>query len=353
MRGYNISSLPKGNTLEDRIQLTLQKIKKEVGSNKIVKIDFYLGFCSKDEYQTLRNEVHTLLANEFGNKIPASTVLTNNALSESGQIILCEFINDSSIQVDYKKVLNHPYVTLTHKNGTELISGGIFYNEESVLMSSQRSIDFVEQLLMAEDMDYGHIFKQNNFISEAGEKCAFDGSRQSNSDSFNEIENLFCDPQLYISGKPLTTSINCNFGGITVDFIAFSSHHPDTISISKNTTAQAKYINFNSPEMYFSNVTSCQNDDIEKETLSALTEIFSLIEKQNIDKYDIEALNNQNLKEGFSLIKAHVKSKENLSTVNDILKNVLTNTKIIVLQSENLKPNSNIELEGVISTKTL
>ena len=103
--------------------------------------------------------------------------------------------------IEYKRVLNHPYVVVNHPAGKEVISGGINMHEADFLLATQKAFDFAEQILMAEEMDFGHIYHQWNHIGSPLLMLDNSYGSQQNYQIFNEIRAIFYEPLLFTNGK--------------------------------------------------------------------------------------------------------------------------------------------------------
>ncbi len=353
MRNFSVFNLEEGEYFGKRVKSILTDIKKSLEGQKLIKIDVFLHSVNTEEYMNNCDVITSHIKEVFTNEIPAVTYISNTPAFNKVAIFSCQSISDSSVKVNYKKLLNHPYTTIEHTDGTELISGGIHFNENSSLLNFQRAFDFAEQLLMAEDMNFGHLYRQWNYIPAINNISDFNNASKTNFEIINELKGIFTDETIYKNGYPSVSDIGINLGGITIDFMALSNYsqssHLDMDSDYYLPFSEiAKFINLENKEIWVSG--SCLNfdtsKDIEKQTLKALNETFKLIENKNLESSNINFDKSNNFKTGFKLIKAYVKFETHNQEVQKIIHSVLPDANCIIINTEFFNKDKLIELES-------
>ncbi len=356
MRNFNVFNLGEGEYFEIRVKSTLLDIKKQLEGHKIFKIDVFLHSNNSEEYLNECDIINTYIKEIFKGEIPATTYISNDPAFNDDVLFSCQSNNDNSIKINFKKLLNHHYTTIEHKDGIELISGGIHFNESSQLLSFQRAFDFAEQLLMAEDMNFGNLYRQWNYIPSINEISDFNNSSKSNFEIINELKSIFTDESIYKNGYPSVSDIGINLGGMTIDFMALSNYsQSSTLDIESEYylpfSEIAKFLNLENDEIWISG--SCLNfkptKDIEKQTLKALDETFKLIDCKNLESSNIKTDQKNNFKAGFKLIKAYVKFESHNQEVKKIINSVLPDTNCIIINTEFYNKEKLIELESFTS----
>ncbi len=357
MKITRIFQLLEGNLIEDRIQNTLQNIIKNSKTEKIVKLNFFIGFDKQDEFSNISDEIRNIVKMIFNKEIPALTFISQDNFSNDDIIIECQSINKSDKKINYKTLLNHHYVTITDEESTEIISGGIQFNENSLLMASQRAFDFAEQILMAEDMNFGHIYRQWNYIPNILASSKFDGDSVQNFMIFNQIKELFYEKPLFKNGFPTTSNISCNFGGTTIDFIAVNSSNKHTYPIDDaihqnmsplESESNATLIeSHNDKTIWFSGIKDdSKHNDIEKQTMKCFHNLFNIIDNKNLKENGVDNLLNQNFKDNFNTLRVYIKKEKDFIKASNIINDVLPNIPCIFIKAENIYKESLIEIEG-------
>lgn len=340
MRIIRLFNSLEGNSFESKVKNTLLAIIKESNGKSIVKLNIYLNSDSsenyKDEYITTSN----IIKDVFKKNTPAFNIISHNTDKESNFTIECVFI-DSNLQIKYKSILNHPYVSITHKNGTEIISGGIQFDEESLLFNMQRCFDCAEQILMAEDLNFGHIIIQNNYIPKIEKVSKYDASYISNIEIFNEIKNFFYEEPLFKNGKPLEIILGNYFGNFSMDFTAFSELTDNVKSISiDDKIVNGKLLKTENNEIWLSNPISEKirisktSNDIEQQTFETLKGLLKVIKSNYLEKTDGFISNQNHAKDLFQLIKIYVKHHSDNKKVKEIISETIPNTKILLLNTD-------------------
>ncbi|MCW3785144.1 hypothetical protein [Plebeiibacterium sediminum] len=356
MRNYKIFNLQEGESFVSRVKSTFLEIQKQLADKTITKLDIHIHSTNAETFKDECDILSAAIKESFKNKIPATTFISNHPADNNDVLISCQFYTHSSEKINFKKILDHHYVTIEHKNGIELISGGIHFNENSILLNIQRAFDFAEQLLMAEDMNFGHIVRQWDYITAINENSEYDGSSKNNLEIFNEIKSFFLEESLFKNGYPSVSDNGIYQGGIVIDFMAFNNYeHFTSVNIKSDYylpfSDQAKYLYTDKDEVWISG--SCLNydtsKDIEKQILKALEETFKLIENKNLVASNINIPEPYNFKDGFKLIKAYVRHESYNKEVKDIIHSVLPNTECIIINTEFYSKDKLIEIESFTS----
>ena len=347
MRVVKRVNATEGKTFEERVKKTLHSLIAKNNDNHIVKLDIYVNSTDlvqfKEEYECFADIIQT----EFKNKIPAHSIIYQPLLGNDEFVILAQMYEQSTVEVQYKTLLKHAYVTVKTENSFELFSGAIAFNEDSLLFSTQRCFDFAEQILMAEDLNFGHIYRQYNYIPNVSGASDYDRNKRANLNIFNEVKDLFFEEPLFINGKPLVSNLNNCDSALVIDFNAFQQENMDQQVgfnenlLSESLNAKLIFNDINEFWYYTKPELSSSYSDIEKETIASLKNIFLLKEAANIT-FD-------QTKKNFKFIKVFIKeSYDNMQLEETILK-LLPDTEIILFKSDILPANSNIEIEGMLS----
>jgi hypothetical protein len=381
MRSIQLYNPTEGKSFEIKVKNTLYDIIKKSGNKQIVKLDFYIDSGSQEDFQNEYREIKSIIKGIFKEKTPAFTVISQAPEENKEMIIACHSYN-KNLDVKYKSILDHAYVTVSHNKGLELISGGIQFTEDPFLLSTQRAFDFAEQLLMAEDLNFGHIYRQWNYIPDILHISNISGSDKQNYQIFNEIRSIFYERPLFKSGFPAATGIGCKYGAVTIDFIAFENHTENIKSIASsiqknafeysndmligfalNGSAdkatplfeRAKFSNIDSKEVWISGTASIENqetkftDDVEKQTLHTLKSIFALIDDKSLSNNNIIPLSKKPLKDCFQQMTAYIKYQSDIPKVKEIVNSSLPNTPCVFVNADICRDNLLVEIEGLVS----
>ncbi|MCW3806406.1 hypothetical protein [Plebeiibacterium marinum] len=339
---------------ETRIHLTISDIKKQLINKIIVKTDFYIDSENNEEFENTCEIIKDNMKLVFKDQIPAITFISQKPESNNELYIVCHTVNQQFAKVNFKKVLDHHYITIEHKNGMELLSGGISFNDSSPLLKIQRTMDLAEQILMAEEMNFGHIFRQWDYIPSIAQKTEFNGSVKTTNEIFNEVKSYFLEEALYKSGYPAVSNINVKNGNFTIDFMAFNNYEAfSSLNVESDYylpfSDQGKLINIEKEEIWFSG--SCLNfepaKDVEKQILKCLQESFKLIEKDLVQPSN--SPENNSIKANIKYITAYVKHESYNNKVRDFISQVAPDCTIVITNTEFYQKDKLVEIEGYCS----
>lgn len=316
MRIVKFISAKAGNTFESRIKNTLHHILKEDNKQAIVKLDIIINNEVEEEFNEEYECFVETMKTVFKDKMPAHSIVFQHIPGNEEFVIHYQVYENTNIQ--YKKLLNHHYVTVKHDAGIELFSGAISFKEDSLLFSAQRCFDFAEQILMAEDLNFGHIYRQWNYIPQINGLSDYDRQKRANIYIFNEIKNIFFEEALLINGNPLESDINNLDRRLSIDFNALGPYPENTHTKLKdkenytqeNTGIKSKFIYNDSHEYWFTSASDHDHisHDIEQQTIQTLKNIFTLKEKYKVEP---------NIQDHCKFIKVKIKNSEDCKTVKN------------------------------------
>ncbi len=345
MRFIKLINALEGNSYESRVRNTLQSLLKSNTDNYIVKLDVIINSNGPSSFDEEYNCVKETIVDIFKKKIPAFSIIYQPLCTNTEFTIQYQIYNKST-DVHYKNLLNHPYVTVKHEGGLEVFSGAISFKEDTLLFSAQRCFDFAEQILMAEDLDFGHIYRQWNYIPKINGSSAYDHKERKNINIFNEISNFFYEETLLINGKPVISNINNKNNTLLLDFNAFEENTDKKLSnfdlseLSPKLNIELIYNGSNECWFKSNSNTESLSLDIEHQTIQILKSISAL---KDICKADMD------IDKQFNYIKVTISKSEDCTRVEELITGLLPNVEIFMVKSESNHSNALVEVEGIIS----
>jgi hypothetical protein len=222
--------------LETVLEKSVGKLIKDVrdagGSlNEIVKLTVFLKTDDTNEISALKTELAELLKKEFGQDMPAYTVLGQPSLSGSDILLEAIFLDrGSKLKVDRNTFNKQSYVVISSGKGSSrlIVSGGLSSpGGDDIVFECQRVLDLAEQLLLKEDLDFSGITDQRNYIPMPHAKSRYGNSDTKNISIFENIRNLYYDPEMF-KGKslPAFAAVGIRGGSVTVDLTALAERLP-------------------------------------------------------------------------------------------------------------------------------
>ncbi len=357
MRFVEIVEPDDGDTFEMKVRNSFNSLLKENKGKHIVELKMFLNSVHIDAFTDEKNYVEEAIKTIFKNKIPASSIIYT-PISNGREFAIQYQIYDGNSEIEYKTLLAHHYVTAKSKTGTELFSGGISFNEDSLLFAAQHCFDFAEQILMAEDMNFGHIYRQWNYIPSVKQSTNHKHVNNDEVSIFNEIKDFYYEDALFTNGKPISSNIHHFNHTLQIDFIAFAGNvnncktdKQDISWLNNLSDFKVKCPNNGSSELWFSSINKeaaaefdSQNmqlpeQDIEKQTLQILKNIVELI-KTCQTRLNSEA--------ALIFLEVSVKLGQDDKKVEELIKNSLPQIQTLFV---NCTPNNTVslvEIEGLI-----
>ena len=232
----------KGST-ENQVEQSLIQLKKDIQAKtlkpeNLVKLNVFIHAEENAEFLEIKKDVRHLIEEIYKKDIPAFTIIAQPPLS--GNEVLLEghvLKTREGVKTERHKFGKHPYVVVSYNGGKrrEVYSGGISFDDGSdFILDCQRVFDFAEQLLMKEDLKFGNVIRQWNYIPSILSEKKVGNNVLQNYQIFNDIRALHYIPELFGNGFPAATGIGCNAGNVTIDFIAVHSEEDTTVMPLKN-----------------------------------------------------------------------------------------------------------------------
>ena len=237
-------------SLENHVKQALTSLKRDIqekGYNikSIIKLNVFIKTDGEVEFFEIKEKIETLISKLFPENIPAYTIISQPPLA--GNSILLEgyvLEKKAGLKIERYKLSKHHYVVVSYSKGKrrEIYSGGITIDKSRDFISDcQNAFDFAEQLLMKEDMNFGNIVRQWNYIPSILSVNKFENGSLQNYQIFNDIRALYFDPEMFKNGFPAATGIGANYGSVIIDFIAVNSEDETTVIPIKSPVQQNAY----------------------------------------------------------------------------------------------------------------
>lgn len=350
MRFVEIVEPELGNTFEIRFENTLNSLLKENKDKHIVKLEVFVNNAHLKDFLENQDFIKDSLKTIFKDRTPAFTIVYLPICSGSEFTIQYQMY-DGDVEIEYKSLLDHSYVIAKSEKGIELFSGGISFNETSLMLSAQRGLDLSEQILMAEAMHFGDIYRQWNYIPNAPQSTSQRSDNKDGLTIFEEIRSLYYDEELFINGQPLNNNIPHFSHNLLIDFMAFSTYADDSIEtydsswLNAHNNLKTRIVFDGKQELWFSNLPLLsdayaeQNNDIEKQTIHILKNIAKLLETSKL---------NFNKDAKLCFIKVNIKPGEDYKKVEKHIKLSLPEVPNLLVGSNTTNSGMLVEIEGWI-----
>ena len=326
-------------SLESKLEQSVYKFLSEVRDagvslKKIFKLNVFLKTDNESELSDIREEFSNLMKKEFSKNMPAYTIVSQPSLS--GNDILLEGVSideGEEIKIERRIFYKHPYVVLSSgKNDPRMIvSGGISVpGEEDLVFESQRVLDFAEQLLLKEDLDYSHIISQSNYIPSIFTVSKYGNEKLKNIQVYDNVRSLYYSTELFKDGHPELTATGTNTGDITMDFVALSGKMPSEDGDSGNSSLLSTDMFVNS-DIVTEELSGMNTEEQTKHVLRSILQKLSVSE--NGDK--------------ISYLRIYLKDKADLPLVKSIIGQNINAVNIVYLEADISNEDMKIYMEAI------
>ncbi|WP_289053243.1 hypothetical protein [Carboxylicivirga marina] len=264
-----------------------------ISTLSIVKIECILPVHTPDELVTCSEAFSSVLQTVFEKQQPANTLLAQELINSNNKAMLRFTIcDDHETKIEYKEFQKHNYCLLTKLDEKVLVSGGIHFQSSSdALRSVQQTFDFVEQLLDHEEMHFGHIAHQSNYLSDIQSDNKDPLTGWTTLQTIEEIRSLYYDPNLFKHGYPLQVINHIQTEDFITDFIAAYKDGFPTAQFDQNDSSeQTQSCYIRGLNQVFVNPTideACSSSEEQLNTaLKNIKEILKASTKQTSDVFE-------------------------------------------------------------------
>ncbi len=379
-------------SFENQIEQSLTEFKNSLAAKgqkvkSVIKLNVFVKSEGIAEFSEIK-EIVTGLMNKFfsGSSIPAFTIIGQPPLSGNDVLVEGYFLKSSKeMKIERHKHSKHPYVIVSYDKGKrrEIYSGGITIGKSRDFISDcQKAFDFAEQLLMKEDMNFGNIVRQWNYIPSILAVNKFENSSLQSYQIFNDIRGLYYDPEVFENGFPATTDIGVNTGSVTIDFIAVTSRDEMTVMPIKSLVQENPYSYYEKvfegealsgesgkkPPLFergklvsytdlnyvfISGTASIKGEktisvgDVEEQTKITIDNIKELTVKKNMESIGVEG----NDTPTYDYVRVYMKNRADFNAVKKIVEQQMNVKDVIYVEADICRNNLLVEIEADIVMK--
>ena len=209
-----------GNSWE---QMAEELLSSAVREERVVRLVLFTHCTDNQEYKFQRSFLEQWVERHFVSPRPvvslvaqkplvANLVLEVHSLVEAADEALTIEEQFTSSSVRYLRIATSHY--------REIIAGGLCADDLNLPVREQSEQAFrkVEEILKTEQMNFGDIVRQWNYLERITDITHGNQWYQ----DFNDVRTLFYTSSAWESGYPAATGIGTQYGGILIDFNAVS-----------------------------------------------------------------------------------------------------------------------------------
>lgn len=310
----------------------LGMIQKENPNHHAIKLTIYIKSNTKEEFQEKSNTTHLVGKAFYKDKVPALSIIPIYLQENKPFVIESILHSKEDGVVNFKQLFDHHYTTVESLNSTELFSASIIFNESNEIYNIQKTLDFAEQILDAEEMTFEHLYKQNNYIGKLSTERL---------DTFNEIKDLYYGGVQFHNGLPLNINIGVNHDILTVDICALYYGDENT---AFRRIKNSIILNNSYPQI--DTIQYSPKGDINQQTTDTILNIIEDVKalQANLNPH----LQTKDLsEEDLQFLRVTVKEKSDLDTVGKYISESLPSVPFTITCANLAQDNQLIQIEGI------
>lgn len=186
----------------------------------VVRLIFFTASTDNTEYLSRQSFLERWVDSHFASPRPVVSVVVQKPLV--GELLLevhsLPAVSDADITIEERFAASVRYLLITSEDYREIVAGGLCADDINLPVSEQSVQAFrkMEQILEAEQMTFGDIVRQWNYLEGItdiahGNQCYQD---------FNDVRTQYYASSEWRHGYPAATGIGTQGGGIQIDFNA-------------------------------------------------------------------------------------------------------------------------------------
>ncbi|MCT4586525.1 MAG: hypothetical protein N4A71_01755 [Carboxylicivirga sp.] len=306
----------------------------KIPAKSVALIEVYATISNRDDYASCSSTLTDALSNIYKDELPAHRLIANKPVQSSEGALFRISLCSSPEKLEYKTFQKHHYSLINNNGEKTVISGAISFDwDNDAMRSIQSSLDFVEQLLDHEEMHFGHIARQVNYLEDINSDSKEVSTGWNILQTLDEIRQLYFDPTLFKHGYPLQSYANVNAGRYVTAFIASAK---DGFPTARLVTNEDETLITSIPGLNTSIIGNFCNElkTSTQEQLSAgINQLKKLLEESNLS-----------FNKAIDEIKVTISDEKDLNLVEKEINDNLTYNKLTLLQAQ-LKGDLKVDIE--------
>lgn len=343
---------------------------------RLSKLNVFTSQSDFNTWASVSTRIEASIIDTFGDQSPAFNVTIHPAENWSVIAEACYLDIDTS-NVITKFFESVPYVIRISKRWKEVWGAGLGINSyrSDTTQSARKAFSQMRAILRLEDMSFDNIVRQWNYIGNIS-----DNNGSNNYQEFNRIRVENYKKYRKIPGYPAATGVGLKYGGCKMDFIAYESEDPESISIvdnydqckpylysqqvlkGKNLPLFERAILINKEHgstLFISGTASILGQDthgignVEKQTITTIENINKLINAKDLADIEVNGIINW----GIILLRVYIKNRDDFAKVRSICGGYFPDAPAVYIEADICRPDLLVEIEaelsGIFTRRTL
>jgi enamine deaminase RidA (YjgF/YER057c/UK114 family) len=359
-------------------------IRNESSNEKILKLTFFIKAEDNADFHEAKSLLIKVLSDILPENYPAVSFIGQPPENDRHLALEAMVLNsgDQDVNVCYKKMGDISYTLVQYSRYQEVYAAGLTIDNRSseIEVQSQGAFKKLNELLIRENMDLGHIVRQWNYVEDIVGKKAGEGGERQNYQVFNDVRTTFYDRATFKFGYPSATGIGMNAGGIVLEAIATDAGESLQIAPLSNPRQQdahrySQKVLVGIPITSFSKKTSPKFEraklicdgvsgliyvagtasirgqetigvgDVEMQTQTTIENIAELTSPENLKQHGFQP---ESPAAPFSYLRVYVKNAADIPRVKKICTQAYGSSPSLYVVSDVCRPELLVEIEGAV-----
>ncbi len=376
-----------GNSFEKQVESCIQQLSGYIfpqGEARyfITQQTFFIASKSREEYEARASLIREKVSEACGIMHPAMSIVAQSPAR--GSEVVLELISSKAApgkEIVYKSAGGFSYTVVNYGSFKVVHATGLTGEPgDPIRESAEKAFKSAIEILGIEGLTMNQIIRQWNYVEDIAHVQDPMRSTQ-NYQIFNDVRAKYYSQATFPGGYPAATGIGMTTGGVIIGFIAVSDsdrvkikairnprqidahQYSDRVLVGKNTGIMGQrctpkfergkmVVLDGTKNMYVSGTASIVGehtlypDDVKKQTLTTIENIFGLFSKENQKELGVHFDVSQIV---FSHLRIYVKFQEDFPAVETICRSMLKSKSFLFLESDICRENLLVEIEGIFN----
>jgi enamine deaminase RidA (YjgF/YER057c/UK114 family) len=373
-----------GSTLHEKLldcyrQFVDGCLDKSLLKQSVIKQTIFIEATDQTDYLQKKEKI-LLCAKEFLGQLPPTSVLAQTP--ENGTIAV-EFVLVEGLLKDeicHKRNSEVSWLVIQRGGSKILVASNLGESklDGDILFQSEKAFKQLNDILVAEGMEFSDIVRQWNYIEQITEIFDEEKSPSQHYQIFNDVRTKYYHKSIFKNGFPAATGIGSDFGGIIIDVIAAKIENKNSIIAVKSPvqldayTYSEKVLAENNlrcdfcrstpkferakilitPEkkwIFISGTAAIIGQDsseemlVGKQTEMTIQNILRLISTENLKNHGFSG----DEKADVMSLRVYVKFRNDIPEVKKVCKRYFPDLRILYVVADICRPELLVEIEGV------
>lgn len=218
-----------GEPVKKQVEACIRRLAKLCSTKaqpagSVISINFFTSALNNNAFNLLKQTIaHALKDLDLG-ELPVAILAQAPASGADVALEVHSIREAAGLSVHRRKAGPYPYLVAEDRNGEKLVAGngiGMNHDAMNITAAAEHAFETIRNILRQESLDFGHIFRQWNYI-EGITRIRDDAEQSQHYQEFNNVRAAYYQESAFRNGYPAATGIGTRAGGVSIGFFAAS-----------------------------------------------------------------------------------------------------------------------------------